>query len=107
MAAAARYYDGVTAEVIEVGAKPGIGELLIFRPGDFSIVARWPIGDVMVIGDSEHEAAPFLGLQGSDARLVVTDPEMRRQLSVAAPQDRKSTRLNSSHIPLSRMPSSA
>ncbi len=86
MSTPARYYDGVTAEVIEAGAKPGIGELLIFRPGDFSIVARWPIGEVIVIGDSEHEAAPFLGLRDSDARLVVPDPEMRRQLSAAAPQ---------------------
>ena len=28
-------------------------------------------------------------------------------LSIGSPEDRKSTRLNSSHIPLSRMPSSA
>ena len=30
-----------------------------------------------------------------------------REISVAVRTDRKSTRLNSSHIPLSRMPSSA
>lgn len=82
----ARYYDGLTAEVIEAGAKPGLGELLIYRPGDYSIVARWPIADVMVMGDAEHEAAPFLALRGSDARLVIPDWEMRRQISAAAPQ---------------------
>lgn len=85
MAIPARYYDGVTASVIEVGARPGIGELLIFRPGDFSIVARWPLADLVVTGDAEHEAAPSLALKGSEARLVVPDPELRRQLSLAAP----------------------
>ena len=37
--------------------------------------------------------------------LVDTSPDLREQLYDAG--DRKSTRLNSSHIPLSRMPSSA
>jgi predicted Zn-dependent protease len=86
MASPARYYDGVTAHVTEVGAKPGIGELLIYRPGDFSIVARWPINDIAVLGDSEHEAVPALALQGREARLVVNDPALRQQIAAAAPQ---------------------
>ena len=32
---------------------------------------------------------------------------LKRLFASARPEDRKSTRLNSSHIPLSRMPSSA
>ena len=85
MSSLGRYYDGVTAQVFEVGAKPGIGELLIYRPGDFSIVARWPLGDIVLLGDSMHEAQPTLLLKGSEARLVVGDPEMRRQIVQAAP----------------------
>ena len=36
---------------------------------------------------------------------VLSDPQKRQQYDMGG--DRKSTRLNSSHIPLSRMPSSA
>jgi predicted Zn-dependent protease len=84
--ASARYYDGVTADALDVGAKAGIGELLIFRPADFSIVARWPLRQIAVLGDSEHEAAPVLVLKGSEARLVVNDPALRSQLAGASPQ---------------------
>ena len=35
------------------------------------------------------------------------EESLEKQLWKAADKDRKSTRLNSSHIPLSRMPSSA
>ncbi len=85
MTSPARYYDGVTAEAVEVGAKPGIGELLIYRPSDFSIVARWPMGEVALLGDSEHEAVPLLVRQGSDARLVVEDAGLRQQIAQASP----------------------
>ncbi len=86
MASPARYYDGVTAQVHEVGAKAGIGELLIYRPGDFGIVARWPLGDIALLGDVEHEAVPSLVLKGGDARLVVNDGALRQQIAQAAPQ---------------------
>ena len=86
MAAPARYYDGVTAEAHDVGAKPGIGELLIFRPGDFAIVARWPFDAITVLGDSEHEALPTLRRAGSEARLLIHDPTLRQQIATAAPQ---------------------
>lgn len=79
--AAARYYDGVTAEVKEVGAKWGIGELLVYRLTDFSIVARWRLEDIVMLGDTEHEAAPAISVRGSDARLIVEDPELKRELA--------------------------
>ena len=40
-------------------------------------------------------------------RLAEAESLMRRALQINEYRDRKSTRLNSSHIPLSRMPSSA
>ena len=55
----------------------------------------------------------LLIIEGLDEQELYTDSEEknvrfhRRQLEIAYPRDRKSTRLNSSHIPLSRMPSSA
>ena len=84
MAAPARYYDGVTAQAIEAGAKWGIGELLVYRPHDFSILARWRLEDIVVLGDTEHEAIPAISVAGSDARLIVTDPELRTELSKVA-----------------------
>jgi hypothetical protein len=85
MASPARYYDGVTAQATEAGAKPGIGELLIYRPSDFSIVARWPMAEIALLGDSEHEAIPLLVRRGSEARLVVEDAGLRQQIAYASP----------------------
>jgi len=84
MTAPARYYDGVTAQVTEAGAKWGIGELLIYRPADFSIVARWRLEDIVVLGDTEHEAIPAISVAGSDARLIVVDPALRAELARVA-----------------------
>ena len=84
MAAPARYYDGVTAQVIEAGAKWGIGELLVYRADDFSIVARWRLEDIIVLGDTEHEAIPAISVAGSDARLIVVDPALRAELARVA-----------------------
>ncbi|MBS0537789.1 MAG: M48 family metallopeptidase [Proteobacteria bacterium] len=78
--APARYYDGVTADALDVSAKWGVGELLIYRPGDFSIVARWRLEELAVLGDTEHEAIPSVIKQGSDARLVIVSPELRAEL---------------------------
>lgn len=80
-AAPARFYDGVTAEVIKVGAKWGIGELLIYKLTDFAIVARWRLEDIVVFGDTEHEVVPAVGLRGGEARLIVEDPDLRAELS--------------------------
>ena len=77
----ARYYDGQTAQVHEVAVRPTSHELVMYRPADSSIVARWPIGEVTVLGDLGHEAAPPVVRRGSDARLIVEDPELRRQLA--------------------------
>jgi beta-barrel assembly-enhancing protease len=84
MAAPARYYDGITALVTEASAKWGIGELLVYRPDDFSILARWRLEDIVVLGDTEHEAIPAISVAGSDARLIVVDPELRAELARVA-----------------------
>ena len=64
--------------------------------------------------DLENAKAQFLGKSGritelmkGMAALSVEEKKTRGAAINAAKQDRKSTRLNSSHIPLSRMPSSA
>ncbi len=82
---AARYYDGVTADVQEVMLKITAQELLICRPADSAVVARWPVADMLVLGDSHHEAVPPLALSGSDARLIVEDPAWRAQLVSLVP----------------------
>lgn len=82
---AARYYDGLTAEVHEVMLKITSHELLIHRPGESAAVAHWPVADMVVLGDSHHEAVPPLALRGSDARLVVEDPAWRAQLVSLVP----------------------
>jgi len=51
---AARYYDGVTADVQEVTLKVTSHELLINRSKDSGVVARWPVADMVVLGDSHH-----------------------------------------------------
>ena len=61
---------------------------------------RWGVDVEHLTGDVEHDAGqdlPSLSAAGTGR----TGSRMTRM------QDRKSTRLNSSHIPLSRMPSSA
>ncbi len=95
MTAPARYYDGETAQVLEVGVRPTAGELIIFRladsgptdsgPTDSGIVARWPIGEIAVLGDGAHEGVPPVVRQGGEARLVIEDPEQRRQLAALIP----------------------
>jgi beta-barrel assembly-enhancing protease len=86
MAQRARFYDGETAQVHEVSARPTTSELVIFRPADSGIVARWPIGELAVLGDLAHEAVPPVVRRGSEARLLVDDPELRRQLAALVPQ---------------------
>jgi Zn-dependent protease with chaperone function len=81
MALQARYYDGETAQAHEVSVRPTTSELIIYRPADSGIIAHWPIGEIAVLGDLEHEAAPPVVRQGSEARLLVEDPELRRQLA--------------------------
>lgn len=85
MTTPARYYDGETAHVLEVGVRPTAGELVIFRPADSSIVARWPVGETAVLGDGSHEGAPPVVRLGGEARLVIEDPEQRRQLAALMP----------------------
>ena len=85
MATASRYYDGETALVSEVGVRATAAELIIFRPADSGIVARWPIAELAVLGDSGHEGAPPVVRRGGEARLVIEDLELRRQLAALVP----------------------
>ena len=82
---AARYYDGVTAEVQEVMLKITSQELVIYRPADSGVVARWPVADLSVLGDSLHEAVPPVAIRGSEARLIIEDPAWRAQLVSLVP----------------------
>lgn len=82
---AARYYDGETAGVQEVMLRVTASELVIYRPEDSGIVARWPVADLSVLGDSHHEAVPPVIVRGSEARLVVEDPAWRKQLASLVP----------------------
>ncbi len=61
-------------------------ELVIFRLADAGILARWPIGELAVLGDVQHEVTPPIVRKGSEARLVVDDPELSRQLAALVPQ---------------------
>ncbi|MGZ5912827.1 MAG: DUF7092 domain-containing protein, partial [Reyranella sp.] len=86
MASHARYYDGESAQVHEVSVRPTTTELVIFRLADAGIVARWPVGELAVLGDTAHEAVPPVVRKGFEARLLVDDPELRRQLAAWVPQ---------------------
>ena len=65
--------------------RPSAGLLVIFRV-DETVLVRWPFAELNVLGDTEHEASPPIAHLGDDARLVIDDPELRRQLSLAVPQ---------------------
>ncbi|MBY0317393.1 MAG: M48 family metallopeptidase [Reyranella sp.] len=86
MASMARFYDGETALVHEVSVRTTANELVIFRLADAGILARWPIGEVAVLGDVQHEVTPPVVRKGSEARLVIDDPELGRQLAALVPQ---------------------
>jgi len=80
--APARYY-GVGAEPLDVSAKWGIGELVIYRIADETIVARWRLEDMVVRG-AWRGAIPAVSVRGSAARLVVVSPELRAELGRVA-----------------------
>jgi Zn-dependent protease with chaperone function len=86
MTTQARYYDGETAEMHAVSVRTTTAELVIFRLADAGILARWPIAELAVLGDLQHEALPPIVRRGSDARLLVDDPELRRHLASLVPQ---------------------
>ena len=85
MAGRAKFYDGKTALVYEAGVRPTASELIVFRPGDSAILARWPVTELRLLGDVEHEVVPTVSRKGDHARLVVVDPDLRRQLAIAIP----------------------
>lgn len=83
--ARARFYDGVTAQVHLADVRATASELVIYRPADSFVLARWPIADTVVLGDIEHEGVPAVASKGSEARLVADDLELRRQLAQLIP----------------------
>jgi len=97
MASHARYYDGESALVHEVSVRPTAAELVIFRLADAGIVARWPAGELAVLGDTAHEAVPPVVRKGFEARLLVDDPDLRRQLAACG------TSKNSTSMPIKRI----
>lgn len=80
-----RYYDGETAEVHPVAVRVTTNELVIYRPAGTEVVARWPLGEVAVLGDTQHEAVPPVVRRGSDARLIIEDPQVRSNLASLVP----------------------
>lgn len=86
MAVPSRYYDGTTARVMEVGVRATTAELVIYRPVDSAVVARWPVGELVVLGDVGHERAPPIVRRGGEARLVVEDADLRQRLASLVPQ---------------------
>ena len=48
MASQARFYDGRTAQVQEVNFRATASELVIIRPEDSGVLARWPAGLIAV-----------------------------------------------------------
>jgi Zn-dependent protease with chaperone function len=83
MATVARYYDGKLAIAREVGVRAGSHELIV--TDGTAVVARWPAAELVVLGDTEHEKAPPVIRRGEDARLVIEDAELRRQLAQLIP----------------------
>jgi hypothetical protein len=81
----AKFYDGKTALVHEVGVRPTASELIVFRPSDSGILARWPTAELRLLGDVEHEVVPLISRKGDHARLLVEDPDLQRQLAIAIP----------------------
>jgi len=85
MTAPARFYDGETAQAHAASVRATAGELIILRAADGGALVRWPIAELAVLGDLTHEAVPLLMRRGSDARLVIVDPALRRQLADLVP----------------------
>jgi Zn-dependent protease with chaperone function len=83
MATVARYYDGELAIAREVGVRAGSHELIV--TDGTAVVARWPAAELVVLGDTEHEKAPPVIRRGEEARLVIEDAELRRQLAQLIP----------------------
>jgi hypothetical protein len=85
MATTARYYDGKVAVAREVGVRGASAELIITDASGTAVIARWPAAELMVLGDTQHERAPPVIRRGGEARLVIEDGELRRQLALAMP----------------------
>ena len=65
------------------------------------------VTDTGGVDDKGFNQISYAGMQKAEAELGVTIDLLESSSDADYAPDRKSTRLNSSHIPLSRMPSSA
>lgn len=81
-----RYYDGKSAAVRTVTVRATPGELILRDAGDESLIARWPIVELRVLGDAEHEAIPLLVRGNDPARLVIAAPADRGALAAEVPE---------------------
>ena len=68
MASRAKFYDGESAQVHEVSVRPSSSELIVYRPTDLVVLARWPAAELRILGDVEHEGLPFISRKGNHAR---------------------------------------
>ena len=81
-----RYYDGKTAQAREVTVVATPGEVVLRDAASAALVARWPIVELGVLGDSEHEAVPLLVRRNEEARLAIEDAAQRQALGNAVPE---------------------
>jgi predicted Zn-dependent protease len=81
-----RYYDGKTATARDVTVVATPGEVVLRDAADAALVARWPIVELGVLGDSEHEAVPLLVRRNEEARLAIEDAGQRQALGKAVPE---------------------
>ena len=64
-------------------------------------------GTVTTVGNAFHVSFGYFDLKGTQRLSALTEPSIPTALTPVIDSDRKSTRLNSSHLRTSRMPSSA
>ena len=91
------YWFDLPIDVAEFEEKLGVGA----ESGDYRIIEK-----VLPFADEVHEHTSVYQLNELDFMYRQLSSDMQEEY-VSLLTDRKSTRLNSSHIPLSRMPSSA
>ena len=98
----------VAGSVTLIGGDPGIGKSTLLLQAAAGLARQ-----TAVLYATGEESLQQVGLRARRLGLgeaplgLLAETQVETVLEAAAVRDRKSTRLNSSHIPLSRMPSSA
>ncbi len=86
----ARYYDGLTARSRAVEVEIAATGLAIFDEAG-PVLGSWPGGGVRLVEEPRRGEPVRLGLAGTTARLVVSDPAIMAALRQAAPHLRRRT----------------